>query len=275
MCSVFELLYTTLLRGIVKYFMHWYYGSSELERLAQARDMPNFLWSLSMSNDDRLTTLHTRLLNSPHLINKDQFIGVAEVKQSRVPERFRDDLSEMHKVFEKVQWMKQDAVAAANAPVSDANPEQISMTDLIWTSLRPYDNTAYYQRDWTLLGFRGSNPFTDLRGAGMLGLLNLLSVSQTELGHRLYALAQTPPRLNYATTSVKVSFMLVKSLYGSALDNCLYRHHGRLQFQRLFDFVFQDLTRQWRQAGLEVLEFDRFAAEYCEGLEEALLRIEV
>jgi hypothetical protein len=68
--------------------------------------MPNFLWSFSVSNEDRLTTPHTLLLNSPYLDNKGQFIGVVEVKRLSAPERFRGDFSEMLKVFEKVQLMK-------------------------------------------------------------------------------------------------------------------------------------------------------------------------
>mmetsp|Transcript_13188 Transcript_13188/g.24686 ORF Transcript_13188/g.24686 Transcript_13188/m.24686 type:complete len:277 (-) Transcript_13188:918-1748(-) len=276
MCSLFELIYTTLLRGIVKYFLHWYYGTSELERYAEARDLPNFLWSLSMSSDESLKLLHARLTNDPQLMTEDLFLTVADVKESETPDRFKSNLSEMYNVYERVLRMKLDAIAAAKVPTDDNNPEHIGMTDMIWRSLRPYDDTPYYERDWVLLGFQGRNPFTDFRGSGMLGLLNLLSISQTALGHELYTLSQDRQNFFfYAVTSIKVSFMLIKCFYSDSIDNVLYRTNGRLQFQRLFDKVFEDLSKRWVNAKLGIMEFESFAAEYQREFPENLLKLEL
>jgi hypothetical protein len=274
MCSLFQLLYSTLLRGIVKSILHWYYGSSELERLAEAHDLPNYLWSLSRSRDERLSLLHTRLMNTPQLVTEDLFLAVVEVKGSTDLGAFRRHLVDMYAVYERVQWMKQDAVATARVTADEGNPEHISMTDVVWKSLRPYDDTPYYQRNWVLIGFQGLNPFTDFRGSGMLGLLNLLSISQTGLGQELYSLSQSPNYFFYAVTSIKVTFMLVKALQTHALDDSLYRLQGRIQFQRVFDFVFEDLTRRWVNAGLGIMEFERFASEYSGGLAETVLSVE-
>ena len=45
----------------------------------------------------------------------------------------------------------------------------------LWTSLQP--NVVLTERifaQWTVIGFQGSDPVTDFRGMGVLGLLNLV-----------------------------------------------------------------------------------------------------
>jgi len=45
----------------------------------------------------------------------------------------------------------------------------------LWSSLQPdVALTERHSPQWTLIGFQGSDPATDFRGMGLLGLLNLL-----------------------------------------------------------------------------------------------------
>ena len=47
----------------------------------------------------------------------------------------------------------------------------------LWTSLQPdVALTGRISTQWTLIGFQGSDPATDFRGMGLLGLLNLVYV---------------------------------------------------------------------------------------------------
>jgi len=51
----------------------------------------------------------------------------------------------------------------------------VTGTVQLWTSLQPdVVLTERISAQWTVIGFQGSDPATDFRGMGVLGLLNLV-----------------------------------------------------------------------------------------------------
>ena len=59
------------------------------------------------------------------------------------------------------------------------NSDHERLLDGLWAALRPgVMRTGRVTEDWKTLGFQGTDPATDFRGMGMLGLTQLLFFAQ-------------------------------------------------------------------------------------------------
>ncbi|ETM42367.1 hypothetical protein L914_11981 [Phytophthora nicotianae] len=75
-------------------------------------------------------------------------------------------------------------------------------------------------RHWEDIGFQGSDPSTDLRGCGVLSLLQILYLVETfpDLAHRFHALSQHPTRhFPFACVLINITLQCVVALRSGAL----------------------------------------------------------
>ncbi|GMF12114.1 unnamed protein product [Phytophthora lilii] len=75
-------------------------------------------------------------------------------------------------------------------------------------------------RHWEDIGFQGTDPSTDLRGCGVLSLLQMLHLVEAypDLAHRFYALSQHPTRhFPFACVLINITLQCVVALRAGAL----------------------------------------------------------
>lgn len=96
----------------------------------------------------------------------------------------------------------------AKTPLDDRDPEHIKLLDTIFRRFTGFAGAVpRFGSHWEALGFQGQDPATDLRGGGILGLLQLLAVFEhhppsAKAIHRLSA----DPRLNFPLSIVSINF---------------------------------------------------------------------
>lgn len=82
-------------------------------------------------------------------------------------------ISDYNSVVEELRALKQ--------PYSKGNPDHEAALEELWQQLRPgvRRNGGRITKEWQEIGFQGSDPATDMRGMGFLGLSQLLNFTQT------------------------------------------------------------------------------------------------
>ena len=159
----------------------------------------------------------------------------------------------------EVLGVERDLAAAMRAMASTAydsrNPAHERDLLLLWELLRPgRPLSARVSREWGDLGFQGSDPATDFRGMGVLGLAQLLAFARYRAG----AVAQSAlslschPKYGFpmAITGINITAWLLQSL-----------ERGKLR-QRLAEWFSLGMPAEELFHLLYIMVFDLFARFY-------------
>jgi hypothetical protein len=104
-----------------------------------------------------------------------------------------------------------------------ANAKQLALLDELWVNMRP----GVMRRgpsDWGEIGFQGTDPSTDFRGLGLLGLHQLLHFSRHHPAEaRQVLLVANHPRryFPFAATGINISAFVLDMLRGRHLHEYL------------------------------------------------------
>lgn len=117
---------------------------------------------------------------------------------------------------------------------------------------------------WERIGFQGSDPSTDLRGPGALGLLHLVHYSVVRTGHarRLLELSKREGSdFPLAAISINMSAVALKALSHRRLDLEALWQEGALEATcRLHYALMEALRETWQRQGLTVRDAARVRA---------------
>ncbi len=84
--------------------------------------------------------------------------------------------------------MERDQIFAfAKVSFDDKNPFHFRMLHTIYRKLTNKNHCVRYGEHWEKIGFQGRDPATDLRGVGMLGLLQILAFIESNYNFIQYA----------------------------------------------------------------------------------------
>ncbi|XP_036605160.1 ELMO domain-containing protein 3 isoform X2 [Trichosurus vulpecula] len=119
---------------------------------------------------------------------------------------------------------------------------------------------ALYGTHWEELGFQGSNPATDLRGAGFLALLHLLYLVMDSktllLAHEIFRLSQH--RIQYfpfCLMSVNITRIVIQALREECLSKECNRQHTVIPVvNNLYAAAFLRLAYVWRTQQKTILD---------------------
>jgi hypothetical protein len=102
--------------------------------------------------------------------------------------------------------LERDALVCAEVlretPFDEKNPVHGALLDTLWDLLMPgveregsssSSAGARASASWGSIGFQGKDPVTDLRGMGMLGVLQLVHFARTAAGRRVLGWSRPPP----------------------------------------------------------------------------------
>lgn len=114
-------------------------------------------------------------------------------------------------------------LAAVKYDVDNAHHEALLLA--LWRGMRPgVELTARKSKQWTDLGFQGTDPASDFRGMGLLGLYQLLHLARWHADHVREVVAKTDlPFKGYplALLSITMTQWALEEARGAALDAAL------------------------------------------------------
>ncbi|KAJ8256779.1 hypothetical protein COCON_G00189310 [Conger conger] len=168
-------------------------------------------------------------------------------------------------------------------PYDSENPEHEDMLLKLWKTLRPdAPLTGRITKQWCEIGFQGSDPRTDFRGMGLLGLQNLLYFAEHDKSAALQMLQDSlQPRhsnmskaewekttldkaigYSFAIVGINITDLVFSLLASGALKTHLYNvapeTPSLTHFQQTFSYLMQEFHKFWvEQDPCDIMEFNR------------------
>ncbi|CAL9685114.1 unnamed protein product [Knipowitschia caucasica] len=176
------------------------------------------------------------------------------------------------------------------------NQQHETMLLQLWKELRP-DSPLHSRisKQWCEIGFQGSDPKTDFRGMGLLGLSNLLYFAEHDKTTALQMLNDSlQPKHNeldkaewekksldkaigfsFAIVGINITELTYSLLLSGALKTHMYNvapEAGNLQhFQQTFCFLMQEFHHFWLEEDpSDIMEFNRIRSKFQRKMEKQL-----
>lgn len=229
--------------------------------------------NLLLSSDSQYTNFSLLLdkLSISQLLKKNSLSSDAEFKKQLF-------LFQKHKLLE----LKSSREISYNK----SNPEHEDLLKKLWTLT--YPNVKLDSRvseQWKQLGFQGTDPATDFRGMGLLGLLNLIYFAETytDIFRKIVVTQATRKEKDYpvAVAGINVSQMLCDLLHidqrlnteGSDVNTIviyqvLFDHPKA--FEELYCIVFKVLDSTWDEMNASYMDFPKVIAAVKKRVTEVL-----
>uniref|UniRef100_A0A8C6TAK0 ELMO/CED-12 domain containing 1 n=1 Tax=Neogobius melanostomus TaxID=47308 RepID=A0A8C6TAK0_9GOBI len=136
------------------------------------------------------------------------------------------------------------------------NQEHEEMLLKLWKELRPDTPlSGRISKQWCEIGFQGSDPKTDFRGMGLLGLHNLLN------GVQIWSLS-CGCRYSFAIVGINMTELTYSLLLSGALKTHLYNVAPELPGLTHFHFM-KEFQRFWvEEDPSDIMEFNRVRAKF-------------
>jgi hypothetical protein len=155
-------------------------------------------------------------------------------------------------IGKKVLLKKIDRLRGTNC--DPKNSSHLKLLKKLWIALKgPSDMMVPPIPDerWKELGFQGTNPATDFRGAGMYGLHQLLFFAENyQNGRRIYQEAQYGPYwYSFAVVALNATSAIVNYLKAGQFDMILYEGVPDLEMlDRLYAVLLEKFHHIWMDA---------------------------
>lgn len=155
------------------------------------------------------------------------------------------------------------------------NAEHESKLEELWELLRPGTKRegGRYSKEWGRIGFQQSDPASDFRGGGMLGLDQLLyfARTRTSVARRMISEPSTETkRYPWACVGINLTMEAKRILEERMLDGQLYgisNMRAMVTFNELYANMFEILHARWIAAKPEnVLAFPPVLKEALEAI---------
>ena len=144
----------------------------------------------------------------------------------------------------------------------------------LWETLRPgHKLENRLTNEWQLIGFQATDPSTDFRGTGYLGLQQLITLCFKESSHHKEAMLMYKDSTVeehwyfFACAGINLTQKLLRSIQKGEFDKCLLfviENYGddQAKIRDLFDEwyyrAFKSFNEQWRDAKVGIMEFNHF-----------------
>lgn len=175
---------------------------------------------------------------------------------------------------------------------SDSNVEHVKLLEELWTNLRPNVTRkgGRITEEWGDLGFQGKDPSTDFRGAGMLGLMQLVFLSKTQPSLAIKLLQESQVDHQYfpfSAVSINVTVFAVELLLETRFNELIYREMDKIMlddttelsnksnfsdatlnatmcvFHKMYCALFFRLGRKWLQSdSVDLMAFPKVMQDF-------------
>uniref|UniRef100_H2MJ31 ELMO/CED-12 domain containing 1 n=1 Tax=Oryzias latipes TaxID=8090 RepID=H2MJ31_ORYLA len=160
-------------------------------------------------------------------------------------------------------------------PYDCENAEHEEMLMKLWKELRPDTPlTSRISKQWCEIGFQGSDPKTDFRGMGLLGLHNLLYFAEHDKSAALQMLQDSlhgkkwrKRGYSFAIVGINITDLAYSLLVSGALKTHLYNVAPEMpnlqHFQQTFCYLMQEFQRFWiEEDPSDIMEFNRVRSKF-------------
>uniref|UniRef100_A0A3Q3FF21 ELMO/CED-12 domain containing 1 n=1 Tax=Kryptolebias marmoratus TaxID=37003 RepID=A0A3Q3FF21_KRYMA len=278
----FVFLYCKCLWRGLKFVVRKFSGRCELQRICyNNKHGPVFVFSRPLSSCP-LQLLQSALSVHPDKVEKtiEDIMALKKINPDTNPQL---SVSLQASLLQIVGYrsLLAEVEKLRREPYDSENPEHEDTLMKLWKELRPDTPlTSRISKQWCEIGFQGSDPKTDFRGMGLLGLHNLLYFAEHDKVTALQMLQDSlQPKHKYAKTertAIFYSFAIVginitdlaySLLVGGALKTHLYNvapeMPNLLHFQQTFCYLMQEFHRFWiEEDPSDIMEFNRVRSKF-------------
>lgn len=147
-------------------------------------------------------------------------------------------------------------LCVAKTPLDDTVDAHLRMLMSIFKALTGNArDPPRYGAHWDMVGFQGTDPATDLRGVGMLSLLNALYLvtRRRPLAQGLYALSRGERDFPFMTVSINLTKVCIEALRCGALTAAANERNSAVDaFHELHAALYAHMAEQWRTRSLSI-----------------------
>jgi len=147
------------------------------------------------------------------------------------------------------------------------NSEHEKYLEQLWDTMFPgVTRSARITNEWDELGFQGTDPATDFRGMGILGLLNLLYFAKTynQISRDILLDSKGKYEYPYAITGINFTATIVKLLNQRKLNVYFLNNGCNLKyFSELYCKIFIEFNDFWNKSKpANIFEFSTIKTKF-------------
>lgn len=166
-----------LVRIMYKFIIHLIYGVGEIERIVsrQSRD-----YNMIRHFDDsvrRSTKIRKEKLLLPSFSEKEEAQQIADVK--KINSKHLPTIQFCLEPVKLINIAIDEILQMTKESYDSSNPRHEAQLMKFWSLMKPdVRMKSRISEEWGELGFQGKDPATDMRGMGILGLINLIHFAE-------------------------------------------------------------------------------------------------
>eukprot|EP01113_Clastostelium_recurvatum_P031692 TRINITY_DN3983_c0_g1_i2.p1 TRINITY_DN3983_c0_g1~~TRINITY_DN3983_c0_g1_i2.p1 ORF type:complete len:737 (-),score=209.05 TRINITY_DN3983_c0_g1_i2:84-2294(-) len=237
-----------------------------------------------------LILINSLIKNAPAGPERSKFLQLLDTQQ--INPTLKKQLQTTDAEFKRQLYMFQrhrlnEVKARKGVNYDKASPEHEALLMRLWSATFPdVKLEARVSEQWKLIGFQGTDPATDFRGMGIVGLENLLYFAENhgEVFRKIVStnLARKEREYPVASAGINLSQMLFDLLKvmenestsssSSANDHHLFPllFSHRFAFEEMYGTAFQVLDYTWDDMNASYMDFPRVIAAVKKQIAEVL-----
>ncbi|CAF0877906.1 unnamed protein product [Adineta ricciae] len=252
---------STLVLQFHRVIMYLLTGKSELERIIANRTLPFSSRVHQIENSVNFT------LSNPL---------DAEIQQAKCDQKKSLVHDKVYVVIHKLdlyQKLVKQVESIRLTKVTATDEKHLELFEKIWSRLvtqadDDHEELQMISKRWTKIGFQGSNPLTDFRGMGLLGLQCIEYLSRDRETCLTYINIRPPNDYSFAIGVINIVSWIVHLLEPDPFKNIhfhpLLTHFSIYpcnldEFFRLFLLVMQEWHRFWTGQNANIMQFEQLS----------------
>jgi hypothetical protein len=157
---------------------------------------------------------------------------------------------------ERLHLERDQLMCLAKLPLDDSDEvQERTLMSVFKTLTGNARDPPRFGAHWDVIGFQGTDPATDLRGVGVLSLLNALYLvtRRRALAARLYTLSRGARDFPFMTVSINLTKICLEALrYGQLTAAANERGSVFEAFHELHAGLYAHMGEQWRTRSLSI-----------------------
>lgn len=241
---------------------------SQIERLTSCQQLKLVRDGLPVPSAQLIALLATSIEYSRTLSTEieaeDLFKKIISRNKLVDPSILRSALYRIHEIKE----LKLKIDAFREKQFCKTDKADIAVLSGLWKSLKKTEAPGIPNGQWGDIGFQGTDPSTDFRGMGFLGLHQLAELSRLDCltANKIFKAASEESNLwfPYAVTGINVTAFQYQLLKSHKLDQLLYGAvaNTELKYANIYAEIFSEFLKHWMAANpRDIMDFPRVFAQ--------------
>lgn len=234
-----------------KYIVHMITGQCELERICTGnKSSHEIITKLAKSFKDSSQLCHLKLPKEISDFDSDTFVDSIIAIKRISPDAQNKTVAHIYQWVERekeIQGMLQDLTKRASEAYASTNERHENTLERLWNLLRPNKKrTGRITKEWQDIGFQGSDPQTDFRAMGMLGLENMVYFASSYPEDAIGIVEKEVYAYPFAIGGISITKNLLDLCRRGDFDVYFYRHGASVeQFHELYSLATIEFVKYY------------------------------